>query len=89
MKVYSPVVSQVVPVGFADLAQAADELPGQELTDDRVRLKVHGRVGDRSGWGYPLSPGRSGRPPRCSPPSRWRWSFRLGRPVGARSPSTQ
>jgi hypothetical protein len=45
MKIYSAVVSQVVPVGFADLAQAADELPGQELTEDRAKLKVNGRVG--------------------------------------------
>ena len=42
MQVCSAVVTQVVPVGFADLAQAAGELPGQELTDDRIRLKVHG-----------------------------------------------
>src|SRR5262245_13836199 len=45
MKVYSAVVSEVVPVGFADLAQAADKLPGQELTEDRTRLNVHDRVG--------------------------------------------
>jgi len=45
MRVNSAVVSQVVPVGFADLAEAADELPGQELTEDRIQLKVHGLVG--------------------------------------------
>jgi hypothetical protein len=45
MKIYSAVVSEVVPVGFADLAQAADELPGMEITADRARLKVHGRLG--------------------------------------------
>ena len=45
MKVYSPVVSQVVPVGFAELAQAADGLPGQELTQDQARLKVHDLIG--------------------------------------------
>jgi hypothetical protein len=45
MKVNSAVVSQVVPVGFADLAHAADELPGQEVLEDRIRLKVHTRVG--------------------------------------------
>jgi hypothetical protein len=44
-KIYSAVVSQVVPVGFADLAEAADELSGQEITAGRVRLKVNGRVG--------------------------------------------
>ncbi len=45
MKVYSPVVSEVVPVGFAGLARAVDDLPGQEFTEGRARLKVHGRVG--------------------------------------------
>jgi hypothetical protein len=45
MKIYSQVVSQVVPVGFADLAQAAQELPGQEITEHRIRLKVHGPAG--------------------------------------------
>jgi hypothetical protein len=44
-KIDSAVVSQVVPVGFADLAQVADVLPGEEITEDRIRLKVHGRVG--------------------------------------------
>jgi hypothetical protein len=39
------VVSQVIEVGFADLAQAADELPGQEFTTARAQLKVHDRVG--------------------------------------------
>ncbi len=43
--VYSPVVSQLVPVGFDDIVDAADELPGQALSEDRIRLKVHGRVG--------------------------------------------
>jgi hypothetical protein len=43
--VYSPVVSQVVPAGFAELAQGAAGLPGRELTQDRARLIVHGRVG--------------------------------------------
>jgi hypothetical protein len=45
MNVYSLVVSQVVPLGFADLAQTGDELSDQELTEDRVRLKIHGPVG--------------------------------------------
>jgi len=45
MKIYSAVVSQVVPVGFADLAQAADKLPGMEMTGGRARLRVHDRVG--------------------------------------------
>lgn len=42
---YTEVVSQVAPLGFADLAGAADELPGQEFTDGRDRLVVHGPVG--------------------------------------------
>jgi hypothetical protein len=45
MKFHSAVVSQVVPVGFAGLAQAAGQLPGQEFSEDRIRLKVHGRAG--------------------------------------------
>ena len=45
MTVYTPVVSQVVPVGFADLTHAADKLPGQELTHDQARLNVHGLIG--------------------------------------------
>jgi hypothetical protein len=46
MKFYSAVVSQVVPQPFAALAEQTGELPGQELTADRFRLKVHDRVGD-------------------------------------------
>ena len=45
MTVYSAVVSQVVPVGFADLAQAAECLPGQEFTEGRARLQVHESAG--------------------------------------------
>ena len=45
MKIHSAVVSQVVPVAFAGLAQAAEELPGQEFGDDRTRLKVQSFVG--------------------------------------------
>jgi hypothetical protein len=45
MKIYSAVVSQVVPVGFTDLAEAADELPGREISEDRVRLRVGRRAG--------------------------------------------
>jgi hypothetical protein len=45
MMVNSPVVSQRVPVGFSDLVKAADELPGQEFSEGRIRMKVHGRVG--------------------------------------------
>ncbi len=44
-KIYSPVVSQVVPVGFADVAQAAETLPGHELSEGRTRLKVQSCVG--------------------------------------------
>ena len=42
---YTAVVSQVAPAGFADLAQAAEELPHGELTDGRVRLSIHGQAG--------------------------------------------
>ena len=45
MKIYSAVVSQVVPVGFADLAQAADALPGTEIAGGRSRLTVEGHAG--------------------------------------------
>lgn len=45
MTIHTAVVSQVVPVGFADLAQAAEQLPGCEITEDRVRLKVDAPVG--------------------------------------------
>jgi hypothetical protein len=45
MKIHSSVVSQVVPVGFADLAQAADFLPGTEVAGDRARLMIHGHAG--------------------------------------------
>ena len=40
MEIHTSVVSQVVAVGFADLAQAADLLPGSEVTQGRTRLKV-------------------------------------------------
>lgn len=43
---YTEVVSQVVPAGFADLAEAADELPGSEVTDGRARLRIHGPAGE-------------------------------------------
>jgi hypothetical protein len=45
MKIYSAVVSQVVPVGFDDLARAAEKLAGQEITQDRARLQVQGHAG--------------------------------------------
>ena len=45
MDIRSAVVSQVVPVGFADLAQAAELLPGAEITEGRMRLKVGSGVG--------------------------------------------
>jgi hypothetical protein len=45
MKVYSPVVSEVIPVGFADLAPAVDVLSGQELDGGGARLNVHRPVG--------------------------------------------
>lgn len=42
---YSEVVPQVVRVGFADLAQAAEGLPGCQFAAGRTRLQVHGPVG--------------------------------------------
>jgi hypothetical protein len=45
MNVYSAVVSETVRAGFADLAQAAGKLSGQELTQDRASLTVHGPIG--------------------------------------------
>jgi hypothetical protein len=45
MKAYSAVVSQVVGVGFEDLAKAAEELPGSDVAEGQVRLEVRGRVG--------------------------------------------
>lgn len=42
---YTEVVSEVVPAGFADLAEAADELPGSEFTGGRARLRIHGPAG--------------------------------------------
>lgn len=45
MEIYSAVVSQVVPVGFADLGQAADALPGAQFEEGRARLEIHGRAG--------------------------------------------
>lgn len=45
MDIRSAVVSQVVPVGFADLAEAADLLPGAEVSQGRNRLKVEAPLG--------------------------------------------
>lgn len=45
MDIRSAVVSQVVPVGFADLAEAADLLPGVEVTRGRTRLRVETPLG--------------------------------------------
>ena len=45
MDIRSAVVSQVVPVGFADLAEAADLLPGAEVGQGRTRLKVEVPLG--------------------------------------------
>jgi hypothetical protein len=45
MNVYSPVVSEVIPVRFADLAPALDVLHGQELNDGSARLNVDRPVG--------------------------------------------
>ena len=42
---YTEVVSQVVPVGFADLACAAEELSGWEAPAGRARLQVQGPYG--------------------------------------------
>lgn len=45
MQIQSSVVPQVVPVGFADLAQAADRLPGSVVAEGDTRLEVEGRAG--------------------------------------------
>ena len=45
MEIHSSVVPQVVPVGFADLAQAADRLPGTAVAKGDTRLEVEGRAG--------------------------------------------
>jgi hypothetical protein len=45
MKVYSPVVSEVMPVGFAALAPAVDVLSGQELIGGAAQLNIHRPVG--------------------------------------------
>ena len=44
-QILSSVVPQVVPVGFADLAQAADRLPGTAVAAGDTRLEVGGRSG--------------------------------------------
>jgi hypothetical protein len=46
MKIYTAVFSQIVPVKFPGLVQAAEQLRGQELAAGRSRLQIHGRVGD-------------------------------------------
>ena len=45
MQIHSSVVPQVVPVGFADLAHAADRLPGSVVAEGDTRLEVEGRAG--------------------------------------------
>ena len=41
----STFVSHVAPLGFADAADAADRLAGQEITVGRARLQVKERIG--------------------------------------------
>ena len=45
MDIYSAVVSQVIPMGFADLAQAAEDLAGVDIASGQARLKIHGHAG--------------------------------------------
>jgi hypothetical protein len=44
--IISTFVSHVVPLGFADAADAADRLAGTDVTAGRVRLEVKERIGD-------------------------------------------
>jgi hypothetical protein len=55
MKVYSPVVSEVIPVGFADLAPAVDVLSGQELNCGSARLNLHRPAGTSVAGGTRLA----------------------------------
>jgi len=45
IEIHSAFVSQVEKIGFADLAEAADELAGRELTSGSARLNVGERCG--------------------------------------------
>lgn len=45
MQIHSAVVPQLVPVGFADLAEAAEQLPGTSLEEGGLRLNIGARVG--------------------------------------------
>jgi hypothetical protein len=45
-KISSTFVSQVAPVGFADAADAVEQLSGQEIESGRVRLSVQDRIGE-------------------------------------------
>lgn len=45
MQIHSAVVPELVPIGFADLAEAAERLPGTSLEEGGIRLKVGTRAG--------------------------------------------
>ena len=45
IEIHSAFVSQVEPLGFADLADAVDELPGQAIAAGRARLNIRERSG--------------------------------------------
>lgn len=44
-EIHSAFVSQVAPVGFADLAVAFDQLAGTEISAGKARLQIQGRTG--------------------------------------------
>lgn len=46
IEIHSAFVSQVEKIGFADLAEAADELAGQEVTSGSARLSLRERCGN-------------------------------------------
>ena len=45
IEIHSAFVSQVEPLGFADLADAVAELPGQDIAAGRARLSIRERSG--------------------------------------------
>jgi hypothetical protein len=44
-EIHSAFVSQVAPIGFADLAEAFDELAGTEVSAGRAKLHIQQRTG--------------------------------------------
>lgn len=47
-EIHSAFVSQVAPVGFADLAEGFEKLAGTEIVAGKAKLQIH----DRSGTGF-------------------------------------